>query len=191
MDNITYPFPLPIYQNFIDKDSFNIIKDDTYKFIKENQDLFESVWMCPTKTTQQHPKSKNIQSETLNNEIKKHIERYFKVWDFNKSCNLQIKELWINIAQTGDYQEEHNHHKALFSGVLYINTNESSGDFNFINPLSAEGILMEDSNKFGFIHPIKPQNGIILLFPGWLNHRALPNNSDEDRISISFNIERI
>lgn len=191
MDNIIHPFPLPIYQNFIDKDSFNIIRDDTYKFIKENQGLFESIWLCPTKTTQHHPKLKNIQSRVLENQIKIHVENYFKVWNFNKLRNLQIPEIWVNIAKTNEYQEEHNHGSYLFSGVLYINTNKSSGNFQFSNPLPSENILLHDSNIFPKYFSIQPQNNMILLFPGWMNHRALPNNSDEDRISISFNIKRI
>tara|TARA_R110000822_G_scaffold114189_4_gene245645 strand:- start:356 stop:931 length:576 start_codon:yes stop_codon:yes gene_type:complete len=191
MNNIIYPFQIPIYQNFIDRESFNIIKEDTYKFIQKNQDLFESIWLCPTKTTQHHPLNKNIKSRVLNNQIKIYVENYYKAWDFNESCNLKISEIWVNIAKTNDYQEEHNHNSNLFSGVVYINTNEFSGDFNFINPLSAEGSLMGNPNKCGFMSSIKPQNGMILLFPSWFNHRALPNNSDEDRISISFNIKRI
>ena len=191
MANIIHPFPVPIYQDFIDEENFNIIKDDTYNFITQNKNLFEKVWFCSTKTTQHHPKSKNIQSNILENQIKIHVENYFKAWDFNKSSTLKISEIWVNIAKTKDYQEEHNHGSYLFSGVLYINTNKSSGDFQFSNPLPSENILLHDSNIFPQYFSIQPKNSMILLFPGWFNHRALPNQSTEDRISISFNIKRI
>ena len=191
MGNIIYPFPLPIYQDFINDNSFKIIKEDTYNFISQNKELFKPIWLCPTKTTQHQPKSINIQSNTLENQIKIHVEDYFKVWNFNQPCNLKISEIWVNIAKTNGYQEEHNHGSYLFSGVLYINTNKSSGDFQFSNPLPSENILLHDSNIFPKYFSIQPQNNMIILFPGWFNHRALPNYSDEDRISISFNIKRI
>ena len=35
---------------------------------------------------------------------------------------------------------------------------------------------------------IKPEAGMLWLFPSWLEHEVTPNNSTETRISISFNI---
>ena len=34
-----------------------------------------------------------------------------------------------------------------------------------------------------------PKEGSMLVFPAYLDHKVEPNKSDEDRISISFNIE--
>jgi len=168
MGNIIYPFPLPVYQGFIVEKSFNIIKEDTYNFISQNIELFESIWDCPTKTTQHLPKHKNIKNTHLETQIKSNVENYFKVWDFNKSYNLKISEVWVNIAKKGEYQEEHHHGKSLFSGVLYINVNELSGNFNITNPLSSEGILMDFPDNLSNKYIIPPQNGMIILFPGWL-----------------------
>ena len=33
----------------------------------------------------------------------------------------------------------------------------------------------------------KPKPNVLLLFPGWVEHKVLMNNEDTDRISISFN----
>jgi uncharacterized protein (TIGR02466 family) len=191
MNNIIHPFSLPIYQDFINKEFFDIIKEDTYQFISKNKELFKDIWYCPTKTTQGQPKEKNIQSKILENQIKHHIENYLKIWNFKKLNGLKITEIWVNIAEEGSYQEEHNHGSNLFSGVVYIDTNESSGDFQFLNPLSTEHILMHDSKLLPPFFPIKPQNNMIVLFPGWLNHRVLSNKSNKNRISISFNIQRV
>ena len=191
MSNIIHPFPIPIYQDFIDEENFKVIREDTYNFITQNNNLFKPIWFCPTKTTQHYPKSKNIQSNVLENQIKNHVENYLKVWDFNTSFNLKISETWVNLSQKGDYQEEHNHGSYLFSGVLYIKTTKSSGDFQLSNPLPSENILLHNSNTFPKYFSIRPQNSMIILFPGWFNHRVLSNQSDGDRISISFNIKRI
>ena len=34
-----------------------------------------------------------------------------------------------------------------------------------------------------------PNDGDILLFPAWLMHNTMANTTDEDRISVSFNID--
>jgi uncharacterized protein (TIGR02466 family) len=191
MNNIIYPFPLPVYQDFIDKENFELIKKDTYNFISKNKKLFEQPWISPTFTTCYHSKDINIKSNILESQIKFKINQYFKEWEFFELYNLEIDKIWVNIAKKGSYQEEHNHSISLFSGVLYIEVNKDSGNFQFINPLSAEQILTPNSNKFKNDYTIYPSNGMIIIFPGWLNHRVLPNNSNEDRISISFNITKI
>jgi uncharacterized protein (TIGR02466 family) len=37
----------------------------------------------------------------------------------------------------------------------------------------------------------QPKVGELLLFPSWLPHFVLPNTSNEERISVSFNIELV
>ena len=36
-----------------------------------------------------------------------------------------------------------------------------------------------------------PQDNVLILFPSWLKHQVETNQSEEDRISISFNINAI
>ena len=35
---------------------------------------------------------------------------------------------------------------------------------------------------------IDPEEGMILYFPHWLEHEVTANPTDEDRVSVSFNI---
>jgi len=188
MNNLVHPFPCPIYQNFIDKESFLQIKEDTYRFINDNSNLFQQPWFCTTKSTISTPIEKNINNEILKEKIKFHVEEYCKFWDWENPPLVKLESCWVNIAKKGDYQEEHSHSDSLISGVIYINVNEYSGEFQFINSLSAESILLKNPKNFNYGYPVTPLPSLILLFPGWMNHRVLPNNSDIDRISISFNI---
>jgi uncharacterized protein (TIGR02466 family) len=188
MDNLIHPFPCPIYQNIIDEKSFFQIQQDTDDFIKNNINLFQQVWQCPTLTTIKTPKSQNINSTTLTKEIKFFVEEYAKFWDWVTSPIVEIGDCWVNIAPKGAYQESHIHGDCLFSGVVYLNVDEKSGSFQFINPLTPESILLGNPDNFGYFYNIIPQPGMIVLFPGWMAHRALYNDSNIDRISISFNI---
>ena len=38
-------------------------------------------------------------------------------------------------------------------------------------------------------HYITPQENNIIIFPSWLMHAVDPSSSDDDRISLSFNIQ--
>ena len=35
---------------------------------------------------------------------------------------------------------------------------------------------------------VQPEDGTLLLFPGWLEHETEENESDEDKIIVSFNL---
>jgi uncharacterized protein (TIGR02466 family) len=191
MNNLIHPFPCPIYQNIIDKESFLQIKEDTNNFINNNNNLFKypSSWLCTTLSTVETPIEENINSKILKSKIKFYIEEYCKFWDWSLPLSIKLKDCWVNIAKKGAFQEEHNHSDCLISGVIYINVNKKSGNFQFINPLVSESILLKNPKNFYDYYTINPQEGMILLFPGWMNHRVGINNSDIDRISISFNIQ--
>ena len=52
--------------------------------------------------------------------------------------------------------------------------------------------IKDEIGKKLFITPtveIQPLEGVIVLFPSDLTHSVQKNNSDEDRISVSFNID--
>jgi len=193
MKTILQPFPIFVYQNFIEEKNYISIKNDINNLINNHQSEINVIpqWSCNTKSTFE---SKNIDNKLLNiDNLKKsiysHTENYFKTWEFSKDLSCKINGIWFNIAGKNEYQEFHHHHDNLFSGVIYIQSPPNSGEIEFLNPLSSEAILMKKSIKFTQIYKIAPIESMILLFPSWLHHRVLPNNSPQDRISISFNIK--
>ena len=85
------------------------------------------------------------------------------------------------------------------SGVFYIDVPEDSGYIYFENPqeFAAQAELLsytveashqteQHVNKF-----VKPIEGLLLVFPAYLRHGVLPNLSNKDRISVSFNMKII
>ena len=192
MDNIIYPFQIPIYQSYIDKDSFTQIKSDTLSYIDKNWEVFKEGWVSNTKTSFYEEKYifKNFNLETC---IKSHSQKFFKYWGFSSSLKFNLSRCWVNVAKKGSYQDPHVHTSTLpktniFSGVLYIDTPINSGDIRFLNPLTTESYIMPQNQMFPTNIHIKPKNMMILIFPSWLEHSVLLNNSDKSRISISWNI---
>lgn len=181
-------FNLPLYTKQIDSREFNIIKEDTLDFIKNNKELFEPVWKCPTLSSINHPKA--FTSETLLNVLKTITSEYFTNFKFETNA-IQIGEIWVNIASQGDFQESHIHldykNKYLFSGVLYIEADENSGDLILLNPNRNIKHYMLNTPIMDNI-TIKPKPGLLVSFPSWLEHEVKPNNNKSNRISISWNI---
>ena len=121
---------------------------------------------------------------------------------FNETINnlyqhkLEIINHWININGHGSYNVIHDHPMSDLSGVFYINVPENSGDIYFENPQSFQAHAEMTSytkeanqtcNQY-LKKYIKPIEGLLLVFPAHLRHGVLPNQSNEDRISVSFNI---
>ena len=193
MDNIIHPFQIPIYQSYIDKDSFTQIKKNVSSYIENYFESFEKTWNSTTKTSI-FKKDNRFKDIILENQIYTHIQNYSNSWGFKDRFNLKITECWVNVAQKGDFQENHNHVDSssfiLFSGVLYINIPKNSGNILFSTPISHTPYMPNNSTlleKFGII----PSEGLLLLFPSWLEHSVLVNQNNNPRISVSFNLKKI
>ena len=93
----------------------------------------------------------------------------------------------------GSYNHLHNHVGAVFSGVYYVHAEENQGNIQFERMDGAESFLPDYVEKQTYYsagratYPCKT-NGL-LIFPGWLKHSVQGNQSNIDRISISFNYE--
>ena len=85
-----------------------------------------------------------------------------------------IKHLWFNISPTRAFHTWHVHSGTSQAGVFYIKTPANCGNIEFRH---AEQILS-----------IEPYAGLLLLFPPSLEHRVLENKSNEDRITLAFNL---
>ena len=103
---------------------------------------------------------------------------------------------WININKPGDYNIKHVHPTNNLSGVLWVKAPQNSGDIVFDSPNNFESYLenksyIDDFKKSYFIddsYHCYPTEGRIIVFPSHLQHHVQENKSNEDRISVSFNI---
>ena len=103
---------------------------------------------------------------------------------------------WININKPGDYNIKHVHPTNNLSGVLWIKAPQNSGDIVFDSPNNFESFLEnksyeDDFKKSNFIddsYHCYPTEGRMIVFPSHLQHHVQENKSNEDRISVSFNI---
>src|SRR5262249_31579411 len=107
----------------------------------------------------------------------------------NKSIEFYVTNSWVNIHRRGQSAGRHVHHNSLISGVLYLKTNETSGDIVFhrdvLSLLPFPPTLDLDMDKFNLYNckswSYRPRTNDLCLFPSVVMHSVDPNQSDEER----------
>jgi hypothetical protein len=106
-----------------------------------------------------------------------------------ESFDLQA---WVNFNKFGDWNDVHNHldDGVMLSGVVYVRTPDHCGRIRFYDPRSYNTKAYREyfESEQGNYLAIQPTAGMMLLFPPGLNHSVEPNQSNEFRLSIAFNI---
>ena len=105
----------------------------------------------------------------------------------------KLGNMWANINYPGGYNRPHVHPNCLFSGVYYVKSNKNSGVFIANDPRPGIQTMMPTrkpgrppKHLWREVH-FEPIPGRIIMFPAWLWHCVEPNQSNDIRISISFN----
>jgi uncharacterized protein (TIGR02466 family) len=186
-----YHFPTPVY-----------IKDIP-NAVQLNQYLEQQV----IKWSQTDPKGKN----------RTNVNGWHSTTDMNlkKEYNILTKELfamqdeiykkeylspkpvlgnmWANINYPGGYNRPHLHPNSLFSGVYWIKTPIKSGNLMLYDPRPGVHTTMPNrkegklpSQLWREVH-YEPIAGRAIMFPAWMWHEVRTNESNDTRISVSFN----
>ena len=111
--------------------------------------------------------------------------------DFEPVAKLSLKNYWINVNPTGSYMIPHVHPRSVLACTLYIQTPPESGRITFVNPNLAARQAFYSFKDTGYnyrSYSFSPIPGMVICFPSWLDHAVEENMSQDDRISISFNL---
>lgn len=107
----------------------------------------------------------------------------------NSTDDLVITQSWINKSGKGESHHEHVHPNSLVSGVWYPVINEQLPPIQFRSKSQRDVSLQcEKFNNFNsatFLLPMKA--GELIIFPSNLTHSVPANQSETERISLSFN----
>ena len=104
-----------------------------------------------------------------------------------------LGNMWANINPPGGSNRAHQHPNSLWSGVYWIKTPKNCGHLKIDDPRSAAAMVRPKqkegqlpSRLYRETH-YEPIAGRCIMFPSWLMHCVDPNNSNDIRISVSFN----
>ena len=87
--------------------------------------------------------------------------------------SYSINSLWGAIYHSGDYANPHNHFASAFSFCYYLKMNDPP------TPLQFKSID----------HSITPTEGMLIIFPGWIDHGVPEITTTGERIVLAGNIE--
>ena len=115
-------------------------------------------------------------------------------WDLSLA-EPRITSLWSIINPSNAYNSRHNHPNNLLSSAYYAKVPKNSGTINFYDPRPAAAYLNARPRKINLIngetYTIVPKEGLLVLFPSYLQHDVEPNLSNEERVILSFNLNLI
>ena len=108
-------------------------------------------------------------------------------------CDTYVSAAWVNFNDSRSAIQYEHTHQDTFSGVFYLKVPKGSGRLIISNPgLNPlwQGVMLKDhNNKFNSDKMLlEPNEGQIYLWPSYLPHSVEPNDHDDERISISFNV---
>jgi len=105
---------------------------------------------------------------------------------------IELYNIWININPQGSYNQLHHHMDSILSGVYYVDAKPEQGNIQFERNDGAEyhipaEVLQPATYYTSTRATYAAKSGALYIFPGWLKHSVEGNQTNTDRISISFN----
>jgi uncharacterized protein (TIGR02466 family) len=100
---------------------------------------------------------------------------------------------WAAVCRAGAYHAPHSHPDSAWSGVYYVDPGTDnpdrplSGVLEFIDPRSGVEAVTAPGDPYGEPVRIRPEGGLLVIFPSWLYHWVHPYAGRTPRIAISFN----
>ena len=134
----------------------------------------------------------NIIKETPNfcRFVEQSVISYAQELGMKAMIPFAITESWFTKTSKGQHAPIHAHGNSDISGVYYLQTNGNDGALVLKNPMNCTNnniIMFLNSMKWGEKRmPLK--EGLLLLWPAFIEHGTFVNETPEDRISFSFNI---
>ena len=126
--------------------------------------------------------------------VQKYILEVFNIngWK-TENKNIRIKAMWAIINKNGDFNILHTHPNCYLSAAYYVKAPEKCGKFQIENPNIAKRNFYPEIKRKNELNlnvaGIEIEEGDLLIFPGYLPHKVSTNESNEDRIVISFNVD--
>jgi len=118
------------------------------------------------------------------------LAEYFKeVYAPKNEVQPYVTQAWANFTQKGQWHHKHEHPNSFISGVFYVQAQEDIDKIHFYKngyqqirvPTENFNLYNSDSWWLGV------KTGQLVLFPSHLTHMVQTVQTDETRISISFN----
>ncbi|MGZ8938170.1 MAG: TIGR02466 family protein [Limisphaerales bacterium] len=129
----------------------------------------------------------------LERRINKHVKAFVTHLEMDlRKRRFAMSDCWINIMPRQAVHSLHLHPLSFISGTYYVNAPKGCSNIKFEDPrlskfMAAPPRLPEHRDENRAFVKYSAETGKLILFESWLRHEVAANQTDEERISISFN----
>lgn len=119
--------------------------------------------------------------------------------------SMHVVGAWFQIQNSYGFHDIHSHGNCSWSGVYYLQMDDLETRHQHPNLGAQNGVTRFYSPRFNLLGgahmdlgnaylqeshiDIEPEEGTLIVFPSWLNHKAMPYDGKKDRVIISFNAQ--
>ena len=186
-------FPTPVWT--LQLENYKMINEQMYRFIKDSQ-LKDQKGIAKSNIKGWHSQDFNLQEKEPKEFItfiSPAIEKVMNDMNWEKQKqSVNINNMWAIINTGGSTNLRHQHGNSTISGAYYVRAPINSGDIVFYDPRPAPVYsypkALGPNALNAQINGISPKEGVLVLFPSYVDHSVNENLSNEERIVISFNI---
>ena len=188
-------FPEPIFKyKFEDYESFN---KDLKTYIYELQKEGSSGQIKSNRGGWHSPNFKLADNDSIQFkfavELQKYILKTFQTLGWKtENKNISINAMWAIINKRNDFNVVHTHPNSYLSAAYYVSAPKNCGKFQVeslnIAKRHSYPEILKNNELNTHVAGLEVNEGDLLIFPGYLPHKVAMNESEQDRIVISFNV---
>ncbi len=125
--------------------------------------------------------------------LDQHVQAFAKDLEFDlDGRDLVLEDIWINVLPEGGYHSAHIHPHSVISGTTYVSMPKGASALRLEDPrhvmmMASPPRAKEARRELQQFIYLKPEIGDVMLWESWLRHEVVMNQSEYDRVSVSFN----
>ncbi len=111
---------------------------------------------------------------------------------------VKFEDSWFHITNNGGFHDAHYHGGCSWCGIFYVRAGDvptsqptfaGNGINRFYSPFVTGAMHRDYGNQYlsHNLQDVPPRDGLLVLFPAYLLHSAMPYSGSQDRIVIAFN----
>ena len=182
-------FPTPVFQSEIP------LKEGWLEYVKTlnyDRTAMDNGYISRDRDIFSHPELRSLKHE-ISDAVKYFAYGHLKVSDY---VYIDVCRAWGIKHMPNDWAQNHCHMNSIFSGIDYLDVSEHSGDLVIEKGQHSTNCFMTtltpDVNYFNQYTQqswrVKPENGMILVFPSQVIHNVEKNNTENERYAVAFDV---